>query len=169
MISCITLQRFMVLNTANNEDTTLSYEQKVVFNWLNDELQLPVYADVYRGACDLFNRQSPGYIVFVCHAARDLMNGLAPTVRGRKRLQVDYVGFFDDLENCWKDEWGAQGLNNKNRAKSGHLIPHKICRKLKKMIAKHKAGRPQAKRSGSSFLHHISRVRRARNDSSKFY
>ena len=131
----------MVLNTTSNEDVTLSDEQQVVFNWLNDELQLRVYADVYRGACDLLNRQSPGYIVFVCHAGRDLMNGLAPTVRGRKRLQVGYVNFFDDLENRWKNEWGAQGLNNKNRAKGGHLIPHKICRKIKKMIGKHNAGR----------------------------
>ena len=135
------MQNFIVLNTANSEDATLSNKQKVVFNWLNDELQLPVYADVYRGACDLLNRQSPGYIVFVCHAGRDLMNGLAPTVRGRKRLQVEYVNFFDDLENRWKDEWGAQGLNNKNRAQGGHLIPHKICRRIKNMIAKHKAGR----------------------------
>ena len=100
--SRVTLQRFMVLNTANYEDVTLSDKQKVVFNWLHDELQLPVYADVYRGACDLLNRQSPGYIVFVCHAGRDLMNGLAPTVRGRKRLQVGYVDFFDDLENRWE-------------------------------------------------------------------
>ena len=122
----------MVLNTANNEDVTLSNKQKVVFNWLNEQLRLPVYAEVYKGACDLLYRKSPGYIVFVCHAGRDLMNGLAPAVTGKDRQQAQYVNFFDDLENRWKNEWGAEGLNNKDCDKSGHLIPHKICKKIKK-------------------------------------
>ena len=131
----------MLLNTASNEDVTLSDKQEVVFNWLNDELQLPVYADVYKGACGLLYRKSPGYIVFVCHAGRDLMNGLAPTVRGRKRLQAEYVNFFDDLQNHWKDVWGAQGLNERDQTRKGHCIPYEICGKVKDMISEHKAGR----------------------------
>ena len=151
MTGCIMLQKFMVLNTANNEDVTLSDEQKVVFNWLHDELQLPVYAGVYKGACDLLNRKPPGYIVFVCHAGRELMNGLVPTVTGKDRLTAQYKNFFDGLEKHWKDEWGAVGLNNRDNITNGHLIPHKICKKIKDMIVKHKAARLRPREVASLF------------------
>ena len=129
------------MNNPSGEGVTLSNEQLVVFNWLNDELRLPVYASVYHGAVDLLARKLPGYIVFVCHAGRDLMNGLAPTVRGRKRLQVEYVNFFDDLQNRWKDVWVAQGLNERDQTKKGHCIPYEICGKIRDMISEHKTGR----------------------------
>ena len=141
MTDCITLQGFIVLNNPSGEGVTLSNEQLVVFNWLNDELRLPVYASVYNGAVDLLARKPPGYIVFVCHAGRELMNGLASTVTDKDRQQVQYVNFFDDLENHWNDKWGARGLNERDRSKKGHCIPYEICEKIKDMISEHIAGR----------------------------
>ena len=142
----------MVLNTANREVVTLSDKQKVVFNWLYNELQLPAYADVYKGACDLLNRQSRGYIVFVCHAGRELMNGLVPTVIRKDRRTAQYANFFDGLEKHWKDEWGAVGLNKRDRIINDHLIPHKICKKIKDMIGEHKAGRLRPREVAALFF-----------------
>ena len=54
----------------------LTSNQQTVFDWLNEDLELPVYAEAYKGALDILNNKSPGYITFVSHACRDLMNGL---------------------------------------------------------------------------------------------
>ena len=40
----------------------LTENQQTVFNWINDDLELPVYAEAYKGALDLLNNKSPGYI-----------------------------------------------------------------------------------------------------------
>ena len=60
----------------------LTSNQQTVFDWINDDLELPVYAEVYKGALDLLNKKSPGHISFASHAGRDLMNGLASAVKG---------------------------------------------------------------------------------------
>ena len=88
MTGCSTLQKFIVLNTANSEDATLSNKQKVVFNWLNEQLRLPVYADVYKAAVDLLAKKSPGYITLVSHAGRDFMNELAATVKKMESVEI---------------------------------------------------------------------------------
>ena len=51
---------------------------------LNDDLRLPVFADAYKGAALLINQRPAGYVSFVAHAGRDLMNRLASTVAGIK-------------------------------------------------------------------------------------
>ena len=55
----------------------LTERQQTVFDWINDALELPVYAEAYKGALEQLNNKSSGYITFVSHAGRDLMNGLA--------------------------------------------------------------------------------------------
>ena len=69
------------------------------------------------------------------------MNGLAPTATDKDRQQVQYVNFFDDLENHWNDKWGGRGLNDGDQSMTGHCIPYEICEKIKDMISEHKAGR----------------------------
>ena len=60
----------------------LTSDQQTVFDWLNSKLQLPVFAELYKGALYLLDKKSAGYITFVSHAGRDLMNRLAATVNG---------------------------------------------------------------------------------------
>ena len=130
----------------------LSTEQQTVFDWLNDKLQLPVFAEVYKGALYLLDQKPPGYITFVSHAGRDLMNGLAPTARNIKREQVDYKGFFDRLDNDWKDEWRSEGVNKIDNAANGHLIPYKICGRIKDQIDEHKRVRLRISEVDSLFF-----------------
>lgn len=127
--------------------------QQNVFDWLNDDLELPAYAEVYKGALDLLNKKSPGYISFVSHAGRDLMNGLAAAVKGIKRQQVQYVQLVDDFKNDWKDEWGGEGFHTtEDNDKSGHVIPNEVCKKIKNLVDEHTAGRLRAEDIDSSFF-----------------
>ena len=131
----------------------LTKKQQTVFNWLNDDLQLPVYAEAYKGALEMLNKRSTGYITFVSHAGRDLMNGLASSVKGIKRQRVQYVQLVDDFKDDWKDEWGGEGFDTaENNNENGHLIPNEICKKVKKLVDEHKAGRLRPSETDSLFF-----------------
>ncbi len=84
---------------------TLKDEQQRVYDWLNDDLRLPVFAAAYKGAVYLLDQKPAGYISFVAHAGRDLMNGLAPSVSGVKSGRVNYPDHIDKLQESWLDEW----------------------------------------------------------------
>jgi len=129
------------LNHTSNEDVTLSIEQQTVFNWLNDELELPVYAEAYKGALELLDKKPPGHITFVSHAGRDLMNGLARLGSGRE--QVQYTNRLDELQDDWEDESKAGGFNEIDDAENGHfiLVPSEIWEKINRIIDEHRAGR----------------------------
>ena len=131
----------------------LTENQQTVYNWINDDLELPAYAEAYKGAIEQLNNKSSGYITFVSHAGRDLMNSLAPTVNGVKRQQVQYVQLLNDIQDDWKDEWGEEGFNaTETNEENGHLIPDGICKKIKKLIEDHKEGRLRSEDIDSSFF-----------------
>ena len=130
----------------------LTERQQTVFDWINDDLELPVYAEAYKGAIEQLNNKSLGYITFVSHAGRDLMNGLVPTSEGIKREQVQYVQLVDKFEDEWKDEWGGDGFHPPDNVPKEHLIPNEICQKIKKLVDDHKKGRLRAKEIDSSFF-----------------
>ena len=131
----------------------LTERQQTVFDWINDDLELPVYAEAYKGALDILNNKSPGYITFVSHAGRDLMNLIASAVKGIKGGRVQYVQRVDDFKDEWKDEWGAEGYNTtEDNDENGHLIPNEICEKIKKLVDEHKEGRLRSEDIDSSFF-----------------
>lgn len=131
---------------------TLTNEQQNVFNWLNDKLQLPVFAEAYKGALDLLDKKSPGYITFAAHAGRDLMNRLAATVSGVQSDRVQYEQHLDGLQNEWKEEWRAEGFNKIDTGENGHLIPSNTCQKVKDLIDKHKMGRLRSSEADNLFF-----------------
>ena len=130
----------------------LANEQQNVFDWLNDKLQLPVFAEAYKGALHLLNEKPPGYITFVAHAGRDLMNRLAATVSGVEAGRVQYQQHLDGLQNEWKKEWGAEGFNKIDTAENGHLIPYDTCEKVKNLIEEHENGRLRSSEADNLFF-----------------
>lgn len=130
----------------------LTKRQQTVFDWINDNLKLPVYAEAYKGAIKQLNKKCPAYITFVSHAGRDLMNGLVPASEGIKRDQVQYVQLVDKFKDDWKDEWGGDGFYPPDNVPKEHLIPNEICQKVKKLVDDHKEGRLRAKEIDSSFF-----------------
>ena len=150
----------MVLNTANNQGVTLSNDQQVVFNWLNEQLRLPVYADVYKGAVDLLAEKSPGYITYVSHAGRDFMNELAATVKkmesvevgndsdtvanGTEPSRVEYVHLVSELQKVWNHEWGTEFVHATDGKEIGNFIPFEVCESIQDLIDEHNAGRERS-------------------------
>ena len=181
LTDCITLQRLIALNNSSSEGVTLSTEQQTVFNWINDDLQLPVYADAYKGALVTLQKESPGYITFVSHAGRDFMNQLAATVRkmeaawkdnasrsstqGIKPKRVNYVKRVNELQEVWDDKWGkyrrgeegaqpepAQILEETADSEFAHIIPFQTCERIQQLIDEHKSGNERALDKGVLFF-----------------
>ena len=131
----------------------LTERQQTVFDWINDDLERPVYAEAYKGALEQLNKKSSGYITFVSHAGRDLMNGLASAAIGIPSAPVQYVQLVGNFTDDWKDEWGGEGYDIvEENDENGHLIPNEICEKIKKLVDKHKKGRRIAEEKNTSFF-----------------
>ena len=120
----------------------LTSNQQTIYDWLNDNLQLPVFAKAYQGAVELLHRKSSGYITLVSHVGRDLMNILVKVVVNREIEggRVEYKELVDEFQDDWKDEWGGEGFHSEDNAPKEHLIPSEICKKVKELIDEHKKG-----------------------------
>ena len=130
----------------------LTKEQKRVYDWLKNTLELPVFADVYEGAVFLLDQKPNGYISFVAHAGRDLMNGLAPTFKGVKRTQVQYSQLVGDIVDLWESKWGLTDALIEKKGVEGNFIPITVCQKIKKLIEEHKSGRIRSSESDGLFF-----------------
>ena len=130
----------------------LTKNQQTVYNWINDNLERPVYAEAYKGALEQLNKKLSGYITFVSHAGRDLMNHLASAAIGIPGAPVQYVQLVDDFKDDWKDEWGGDRLHPPDNVPKEHLIPNEICQKVKKLVDEHKEGHRIAEEKNTSFF-----------------
>ena len=130
----------------------LTTEQQRVFDWLNDKLGLPVFAEAYKGALHMLRARSPGYITFVSHTGRDFINLLARSASGIEGSLVDYQKHLNGLQNEWQEEWGAEGLNQLDTTENGHLIPYDTCQKVKTLIKEHKEGRLRSSNADGLFF-----------------
>ena len=130
----------------------LTPEQLRVLDWLNETLALPVYAEVYQGALFLLKWKPPGFITFVGHAGREIMNGLGPSISGNQRSQVQYVQHVNKLQSEWKDGWTGRGFMTPDDPAGGHWIPYDVCQTVWELIDEHKKGRARANESETIFF-----------------
>lgn len=130
----------------------LSIEQQRVYEWLNDDLNLPVFAAAYKGSIVLLNQKNEGYVSFVAHAGRDIMNRLASTVLGVKSKQVQYIQHIDKIQNEWLDEWSMNDIISSDAIKYGHLIPVKVCQIISELIDEHRSGRIRSSEADGLFF-----------------
>jgi hypothetical protein len=126
---------------AKEHKTMLNLQQQRVYDWLNNELGLPVFAEAYKGAATFVEQKPSGYISFVAHAGRDLMNCLASTVANIKPSRVQYQQHIDELQSHWREEWRLSNELSPDTAEGGHLIPIVVCQKISTLIEDHKSGR----------------------------
>ncbi|MER0215759.1 MAG: hypothetical protein DU481_06115 [Nitrosomonas sp.] len=131
---------------------TLNKEQQRVYDWLKQELSLPVFGNAYKGAILFLNQESDGYITFVSHTGRDLMNALASTYKGVEGGRVQYPDLVDGIKDVWKSEWRDHGIESSTDEKSGHLIPYQACQKITDLIDKHESGRSRNSDADSLFF-----------------
>ena len=130
----------------------LSPRQQQIYEWINDKLGLPVYADIFGGAAVFLNQRPPGYVTFVAHAGRDIMNGLARAFRGDERKRVDYVHHLNNIAPYWDDRWGSLSGFSTTEEPSHHEIPHDICAKLQSLMDDHKRGQDRNEETNEIFF-----------------
>lgn len=130
----------------------LNKEQQRVYDWLNDDLSLPVFAEAYKGAAILINQKPAGYVSFVAHVGRDLMNRLASTVSGIKSERVQYQQHIDKLQGDWRDEWRLSDDLSPEVVAKGHLIPIEVCQRISTLIDEHNSGRMRSEEADGLFF-----------------
>lgn len=120
----------------------LNDEQQIVHEWLNNQLRVPVFAEAYKGAALFLSQKPAGYVSFIAHAGRDLMNHLASEISGIKSGagRVDYVSHINGLQIDWQDKWRFTDVLSQEVAERGHHIPIEVCRKISILIEDHKSG-----------------------------
>lgn len=130
----------------------LSDKQQRVYEWLNDDLSLPVFAAAYKGAAILLNQKSDGYVSFVAHVGRELMNGLASSVAGIDSGRVQYPELVDKFQDEWQDQWRFSADLFLQGTIEGHLIPFEICQKISILVDEHKSGRKRSNEADGLFF-----------------
>ena len=130
----------------------LTGNQQQIFEWMNDILHLPVYADAYKGAVCLLKKKAPGYVTYISHTGRDILNSLPQTVAGITNPQVQYVDLVNKLQNKWQDKWLGQGLTSSQHDEIGHMIPYDVCDMVTELIKEHEEGRQRSQGKGEYFL-----------------
>lgn len=130
----------------------LSKEQQRVYEWLKNDLNLPVFAEAYKGAAILIDQKSAGYVSFIAHTGRDLMNGLASTVKGIQSKRVDYQKHIDSIQAVWLDEWRLYEDLSPEVVEKGHLIPIELCQSISNLIDEHNSGRIRSSKADTLFF-----------------
>ena len=129
----------------------LTERQQRVFDWLNSDLELPVFASVYLSAVTLMNTKPPGYITLVSHVGRDIMNMLGPTVEG-VRGRVDYTHLVGEISNVWRDEWGGEGFTSTENGEDEIRLSFAVGKKIQILIDEHRAGRSRSNEASAIFF-----------------
>jgi len=130
----------------------LNKEQQRVYEWLNDTLNRPVFAEAYKGAVFLLKQKPAGYISFVAHAGRELMNRLASSIEGIKPERVQYQQHIDKLQADWRNEWQSSNDLSPEVVEKGHFIPIKVCKRISTLVEEHKSGRIRSSEADGLFF-----------------
>lgn len=133
---------------------TLKPEQQRVFNWLNQTLNAPTFADLYQCAVDMLSRKSPGHITVVAHTGRELMNGL-PRVDGNiQSKHIQYKRLVDDFKDDWKNESkiSITASSTAFDTKEIRQISEATCEKIDKLINDHEEGTKRSENLGTIFF-----------------
>ncbi len=141
-----------IVLASREQRTVLNKEQQRVYEWLNDDLRLPIFSEAYKGAAILIDQKPAGYVSFVAHAGRDLMDRLAATVAGIKSGRVQYHQHIDKLQGDWRDEWRFSDDLSPEVVNKGHLIPIKVCQSISTLIDEHKSGRIRSSEADGLFF-----------------
>lgn len=134
------------------DQNVVSPNQQRIYDWIKDTLELPVYAEIFRGALVIKHQKLPGYTMFLAHAGREIINGLARTYMRHDRKQVQYKNEFEKISLRWKDIWGApMGLSESNEPEY-HKIPNDICKMIKSLVDEHKEAKKRIAETSVTFF-----------------
>lgn len=121
----------------------LNQNQQRIYDWMKEELGLPIFADSYKGALDLLVHKSDGFISLVSHVGRDLMNNLATTSSKIKNSgHAKYSGIVSEIVDIWEEkkiETTYYEYDSKDD-EPFFPVPYDICEKISNLVCEHKKG-----------------------------
>ncbi len=126
----------------------LNDKQNTVFKWLMKK-ELSIFAELYKGAVFLLKNKTSGYVSFVSHAGRELMNGLPSELGGIQRSQVQYSQLSDKILEKWESHFKPLELPLKDKE---HSVPYEVLLPIKKLLKQHHAGRLRAENKSDLFF-----------------
>ena len=124
----------------NNFSAPLDERQRLIFDWIIDTYQLPVFASAYAGAICLLRNECPGYVTFVAHVGRDFINLFAPAARGITSSRVEYKEIVDRLDKEWVRGHPLQGIEEVTSIVQGEVVSKSTHETISELIEKHRAG-----------------------------
>jgi hypothetical protein len=135
-------------------------QRERIYSWLRDQGGVG-FAETFKGAAVLMHSKTPSYVRFVCHALRDITNGLPASISKQKRKQVQYHDRVGELLVKWTTEKLPRGPIAVSdvaleRQVSGKFTEVTISGELVEIIAillnEHEQGRARGKENPLTFL-----------------
>lgn len=135
-------------------------QRERIFAWLRDQGGSG-FAEDFKGATMLMHMKVPGYVRFVCHALRDILNGLPAVIAKEERKQVQYPQRLDRIFTRWATEKLPRGPIV---ASSGVLeeqvtgrfvavtISAELVEQLAELLNEHEQGRARGRNNPLTFL-----------------
>jgi hypothetical protein len=128
-----------------------------IYDWMvaNDQIS---FADLYKGAVINLCTRTPGYVRFVSHAVRDLMNGMAASKKEINRGQTQYVQIVNTLFVSWSKHNLPRGSESFEAADSvvtespDLLIPNEVVGHIQTLLREHEQGRRRSEDSPYLFF-----------------
>jgi hypothetical protein len=142
------------------DKTYWTSERQQIYEWIVSQ-GLQSFAETYQGAVYILYERVPGYVRFVAHSARDLMNGMAPCKLGLKRQQVKYQDLVEGLRIAWAAATLPKGPEVLHRdqdlsdcrdtAVDSH-VPKQIVACVHHLLGEHEKGRLRSNQTPNLFF-----------------
>ncbi|MEY2485955.1 MAG: hypothetical protein QOH39_1603 [Verrucomicrobiota bacterium] len=135
-------------------------QRERIYSWLRDQGGLG-FADAFKGAAILMHSKPPAYVRFVCHAVRDITNGLPAVIANQERKQVQYHQLMDEILAQWTSERLPRGPIAVTNVALEHQISGRfeeitisaeLVEKFATLLNEHEQGRARGKGNPLSFL-----------------
>lgn len=135
-------------------------QRERIYSWLRDQGGAG-FAEAYKGAVILMHSQSPAYVRFVCHALRDITNGLPAAIAKQKRKQVQYPELVGEILAQWTTEKLPRGpiavasmaLEEQVSGRFAEVtISAELVERIAALLNEHEQGRARGKGNPLTFL-----------------
>ena len=131
-----------------------------IYSWLGDQGGVG-FAEAFKGAAMVMHSKPSAYVRFVCHAIRDITNGLPAMIAKQQRKQVQYQQLVSGIFAQWETEKLPRSpITTANAVLeervSGRFtdvtISAELVEKIGTLLNEHEQGRARGKENPLTFL-----------------
>jgi hypothetical protein len=132
------ISRFLQFFVRNKVHKWTSEREKI-YSWIEHELGLLPFAEVYKGAVLNFHQKTPGHINFICHACRDIMNSMAKTYKNIQEgtPTLNYKKCVQPIVEIWDHKWDPKISNPDVTVPEKIEVKYDICTAIQILVNEH--------------------------------